>query len=298
MSGIPFADAARLLQDRWENPPACPVTWPDQLKGLADGLELDGLEPGLHVVDGRAGIGKTALGLIFACHAARNGTPVLYVTTEEDDTQLAARLVAIEADGLSWSHVQRNNLSDQERHAVGAALGRMVSAFGGRMRTYNPDPASPAACSVAAIREQVRDLNRIHDGLPAMVVVDCLQDLRGATGEERDMRERATSTVSALRNLAKPKTDQGWPGAVVLALSSVSPAGAPDTTDDPPEFGCVGRAADTVFVMEMQMDTDSTDKAGVLLCMKQRNGPGAGKAWEVVFNGPRGAWTIVAECRR
>jgi len=308
----PFADTATALRASWDREPdPCPCPWPPTMSELANGTDLDGLYPGLHVVTGGTGSGKTAWALAFACHAAREGTPVLYVTTEIEDIQLAARLVALETDGLSWTRVQRNDLSDQERYAAGDGLERLVAAFGGRLNTYNPDPASPAACSVAAIREQVRDLNRIHDGRPVLVVVDYLQELQGATGHERDTRDRVTSTAAALRNLAKPKMDQGWPGAVVLALSSVSRAFYGNVTDpdkltsasvhelrgSAKESGGVEFSADTALALVLEQDTDEPVKRGKVVGLKQRNGPGEGMAWEVVFNGPRGAWTVERSVR-
>ena len=74
---------------------------------------------GFYLLGGRPGGYKTALALNIALHAAKNGSRVLIVSLEMPRKQIAARLVAIDAVGLSASHVLSRRFTrrqEQERY--------------------------------------------------------------------------------------------------------------------------------------------------------------------------------------
>ena len=67
-----------------------PVPW----KALA-GLVGGGLWPGVHFIGGGTGVGKTALSMQIALHAARSRVPRLYVGLEMGPMDAVARTVAL-----------------------------------------------------------------------------------------------------------------------------------------------------------------------------------------------------------
>src|SRR5512146_2720472 len=81
-----------------------PLPWGDLAEALGGGLW-----PGLHVLTGGTGTGKTQLALQAALVAATAGTPTLYVGLELGEPDLVARLLALrmaEIDGAQapkWS---------------------------------------------------------------------------------------------------------------------------------------------------------------------------------------------------
>src|SRR5262249_52597631 len=74
-----------------------PLPWPDVAEALGGGLW-----PGLYVVVGNTGSGKTQFTLGTAIHAAQNGTPVLYIALEGSAFDLAARTAGLLLEG-HWS---------------------------------------------------------------------------------------------------------------------------------------------------------------------------------------------------
>jgi replicative DNA helicase len=90
-----LADSAeRLSRRRAEGKPVMGVATSlpklDQL--------LNGLNPGLHVLGGAPGAGKTTLALQMAVHAASTGVPVLYVTYENSPGNLILKALCAAAE--------------------------------------------------------------------------------------------------------------------------------------------------------------------------------------------------------
>ena len=104
--GLPgvMADAWQRMNARARGEERClPVPW----QSLADLYNGKGsspyvLRPGVHVLVGGTGSGKTQLALALALEAAHDGHPVAYVGLELDPVGLAARLAA-----LKWAQKVR-----------------------------------------------------------------------------------------------------------------------------------------------------------------------------------------------
>ncbi len=63
-----------------------------------------GLWPGFHIINKGTGVGGTQLALQLALHAAKNGTPALYLGLELGELDLALRVLGEEAR-VPWSRL-------------------------------------------------------------------------------------------------------------------------------------------------------------------------------------------------
>ena len=171
------------------------------------------------VLCGHTGRGKTALAVQMAEAAASFGAPVLYASMELGCEELVARFVAVRANDAHWVSVKRGLYSP-------AALTRV------REELIDACPAlylwapGGAGVSTEGLARMVRAIVAVHGKAP-FVVLDYVQRL--ATGDEGNgdsARRLAVSKLSGqLRTLSRPGEDGGsWPGAAILALSSVSRA--------------------------------------------------------------------------
>jgi len=87
--------------------------------GLADlDMRLGGIHRGeLDVIAGRPSMGKSALALTIAKHAAENNYPVVFVTAESPAPKVVQRLLA-EASGIENRNLSRGRLSDDDIRRV------------------------------------------------------------------------------------------------------------------------------------------------------------------------------------
>ena len=88
-------DRMKRRSDHKERP--VPIPWPDVSEALGGGLW-----PGLYVVVGNTGSGKTQFTLGTALHATQQGTPVLYIALEGSAFDLVARTSGLLLEG-HWS---------------------------------------------------------------------------------------------------------------------------------------------------------------------------------------------------
>jgi hypothetical protein len=96
-------EAWKRLEARSRGEERClPVPWP-ALAEIYDAHEPRAvLRPGVHVLVGGTGSGKTQLALALALEAAHDGHPVSYVGLELDTPGIGARLAALE-----WARIRR-----------------------------------------------------------------------------------------------------------------------------------------------------------------------------------------------
>lgn len=219
-----FGDAARDLK-AYRNPP--PVT-PTGFEAL-DALKGGGLCPGVHVLMGMPGAGKSALALDVALKVAMGRGRVLYVSAEMGRQQCLARLCSCLAamgatgadgeplQGFAWSRWEAMGGAcgpggeDAGTRAL-AALSKyapgLVLADGGRAVTV------PGLCAV--IREAAAM------GV-SLVVVDYLQRLAWPEGQEpSDQFQAVTRASKAVTAAAKEAR------VPALCLSSMNRAALKD----------------------------------------------------------------------
>lgn len=162
---------------------------------------------------GRPGLGKTALGLEFACHAATHGHPVLGISREMLVTALGRRLLA-QTSGVTATALRRGILDPADRTAIVAALPKLHAL---------PVWLSDRPITVAQIEALVRVAHAEH--AIQFVIVDYLQLIQGpaAITEKRLAVEHISTT---LKSLAMEL------GLVILCLSSLSRAMMTRSGDD------------------------------------------------------------------
>lgn len=191
-------DTFRRRREGEEKP--IPLPWPKLGQALNGGLW-----PGLYVLVGPTGSGKSQLALQAALHAAEAGTPVLYVGLELGAPGLVARLLGLRGR-RRWSEVW---LGEGAPPNVGdtAAL---------RGLPFHLDMGPPFGWSYDLLPERVAALVERY-GRPPLVVLDFLQLVQSPEGAERqDLRERIGRASYAARQAARAH------GAAVILVSSTA----------------------------------------------------------------------------
>lgn len=170
--------------------------------------QLAGLQPGaLIVVGARPAMGKTALSLGIASHAAvREQRPVLFFSLEMGHLELTQRLVAAEAR-IDASKLRTGRLTDADWSKITKAMGRLGE--GSLWIDDNP------ALTVTEIRSKARRLQDRLDQPLGLIVVDYLQLMSGrgsAESRQVEVAEISRGLKVLARELETP----------VMALSQLS----------------------------------------------------------------------------
>jgi replicative DNA helicase len=237
-------------------------------------LELDrmtsGLQPSeLIVVAGRPSLGKTALALNIASHAAtRLGKSVGMFSLEMSKESLVIRMLCSEAS--IDSHRFRGGFLDHAKDwpRITRALGRLAQA-----PLYIEDTP---ALSIMQIRAKARRL-KAEKGLD-LLIVDYLQLVTGH-GRFENRTQEVSYISRGLKGIAKELK------VPVLALSQLSRApeqrpGQRPQLSDLRESGSIEQDADVVIFIyrdrRTKEDEEPPEEPGVetkLIIGKQRNGP-------------------------
>ena len=218
----------------------------------------------LVIVAGRPSMGKTALCLNIAQHAAiTTKIPTAIFSLEMSKEQLAIRMLCSEAR-VDSARLRSGFLSESDWPKLTMAAGALSDA-----PLFIDDSA---AISVLELRAKARRL-KADRGL-GLVIVDYLQLMRGRSGVER--REQEISEISrSLKALAKELN------IPVIAISQLSrkaedrPGRRPQLSDLR-ESGAIEQDADVIiFIYRDEVynpDSDQRGQAEVIIG-KQRNGP-------------------------
>jgi len=238
------------------------------LAGVSTGLrDLDrmtlGLSPGLYLVAAATGTGKTAIAGQIALHVAEHHGPVVFVSMELTDVDLAVRLVSV-ITNIPKEQLVTGNLTTEQGNTVMAAIERLS-----RSRLHIVFGSGYTSGDIRAYALQVQAAEGTK---PALVVVDYVQLLRDVEGDGR-MRERNVS--AAARGL---KDVSGELGVPVLALVQLNRnrATRPDKRPqlaDLRESGDLENTADSVLgLYREEMDNPHTDdkKLAELSVLKKR----------------------------
>lgn len=190
--------AMTLEELRRGAPDVVPVPWPTLTRLLGGGLH-----PGEYVILGaRPGLGKTALALLLAVHAARAGVPTLVISLEMALQALGRRVYAQQAH-LSATALRRADLDAHELARLEATL----QALAGLPAWLDETPVTLRR--VEATSRRHIDRRRVR-----LVILDYLQ-LVGVP-KARDTRERIETVSRGLKLLAHAR------GVVVVALCSLA----------------------------------------------------------------------------
>ncbi len=163
-----------------------------------------GFWPGMYLVVGSTGSGKSQFALQLALDAAQAGTPVMYVALELDETHLYARAAGyLRRESGKWSEFYHGH------KPVPADVPAALAALPFHWDVSPPHGWDPdqIALSAAALRRLYPKTEHV------MVVVDFLQLV---AGKGRDLRERIGHAAYQARAAARDHH------AVVLLISSTS----------------------------------------------------------------------------
>lgn len=218
----------------------------------------------LIIVAGRPSMGKTALCLNIAQHAAINAKiPTAIFSLEMSKEQLAIRMLCSEAR-VDSARLRSGFLSESDWPKMTMAAGALSDA-----PIFIDDSA---AISVLELRAKARRL-KADRGL-GLVIVDYLQLMRGRSGVER--REQEISEISrSLKALAK---ELNIPVVAISQLSRKTEdrTGRRPQLSDLRESGAIEQDADVIiFIYRDEVYNPDSDRKGTaeVIIGKQRNGP-------------------------
>lgn len=243
----------------------------EMVTGVPTGfVDLDkmtaGLQPSdLIILAGRPSMGKTALALNMAQHAAiKCNEAVAIFSLEMSKEQLVLRMLCSEAR-VDAHKLRSGFLAREDWRKLTDAAGRLSDA-----KIFIDDTPGMTVLEMRAKARRLKAEHRL-----ALVIVDYLQLMRGRGGA--DNREQEISDISrSLKGLAKELS------VPVIALSQLSRAVETRGGDKKPqlsdlrESGAIEQDADVVmFVFREEVYRQDESNRGVaeILVRKQRNGP-------------------------
>lgn len=181
-----------------------PLPWPSVAKKMNGGLW-----PGLTVLVGSTGSGKSQWALQVALEAARKRVSVLYVGLELGPTGLVARLLGL-MTGRKWSRLFLGKDA--------AELDKVLAEHGDELQRLplHVEEAPPYGWKPDRLRTAVAALCAEHgpDEYPPLVVLDFLQLVSGDKGQP--LRERIQQAAYEARAVARDYN------AAVLVVSSTA----------------------------------------------------------------------------
>lgn len=223
-----------------------------------------GFQPGDFVVlAARPSMGKTALALSIAAHAASRGNSVGFFSLEMGAEQLALRMLSSQSR-VPHHSIRTGTIGSEEWVELTHAAGRLSE-----MKFYIDDTAMQ---TIADIRSRARKLV-VEQGL-SLLVIDYLQLIHGVRRHEN--RHQEVSEISrSLKALAKELS------VPIIALSQLSRAvdGRIDKRpmlSDLRESGAIEQDADVILFLyrDIVYNPETENPAlSELIIGKQRNGP-------------------------
>lgn len=191
-----------------------PMPWPSVSAALAGGLW-----PGLYILVGNTGSGKSQFALQAVYEAAKNGTPVLYVGLELGKVDLVARLMGLAA-GRKWSRLYLGNGDEPERELAEVAKLEAVRALA--ELPFHLEVGPPMGWSYDALYARASAMRELYPetngpgSRPFLVVLDFLQLVASPEGKSEELRERIGRAAYAGRAVARDLE------AAVLLVSSTA----------------------------------------------------------------------------
>lgn len=195
LAGFFLHDALKRMKarkDKAEKP--IPLPWDSVEKALHGGLW-----PGLHVLIGNTGSGKTQFALQIAVNAARKGTPVLYIGLELGKVDIIARLLALLASdvlgrNIQWSKLFLGTANDKDFEDVSSKVAVELDKLPLHLLL-----APPMGWKHKDLYPLVEKMVVQHKR-PPLVVLDFLQLV---DGDEKELRERIGKAAYGGRAVAK-----------------------------------------------------------------------------------------------
>jgi replicative DNA helicase len=257
-------EAFQILHQRYESK--------GSVTGLATGFnDLDeitaGLQPSdLIIVAARPSMGKTALAVNFAEHAAlKSRKAVAIFSMEMSASQLAFRLIS-SLGRINQQHLRTGDIQEEEWPRVTSAITLLSDA-----KIFIDDTP---ALSPGELRARARRLKREHD--LGLIVIDYLQ-LMAVPGNKENRATEISEISRGLKALAKELN------IPVIALSQLNRS-LEQRTDKRPvmadlrESGAIEQDADVIiFIYRDEYYNPESEQRGMaeIIVAKHRNGPTA-----------------------
>lgn len=174
-------------------------------------LARGGWRPGLVLLGGMPGVGKSAFALNFALHAASEGHPVLYLSVEHAPYEMLGRL---------FCRGTRRPISDYWNREPGYLAAAQEAAGEYRLENLylrtDPFIVEDHVGTVGRLREWAAEVAE-HTNRSPLIIVDYLQRLRPPESQSRYEANRQISMAGlGLRQIARDLS------APVVAISSVN----------------------------------------------------------------------------
>lgn len=205
-------DRMAARADQREHP--IPLPW----SSVSDALG-GGLWPGLYVLVGNTGCGKSQWALQAAVEAARRGTPVLYIGLELGRVDLVARLLGL-LTARRWSRLFLGN-GENARGEI-ATVRESDAARELAELPFHLELGAPMGWSYPELLTRARAMRELYpepDGpgsRPFLVVLDFLQIVSSPADAREEQRERIGRAAYTARAVARELD------AAVLLVSSTA----------------------------------------------------------------------------
>ena len=253
----------------------------DHVTGVRSGLKrldeiLGGFQPGLTILSGGPGTGKTTLALQMAADVSSSGVPALYVTFENSPEQLTMKGIAA-AGTLNSRDVKRGRVPVEKVKAAAQTWQRKAERLA--IIEGRPD------LTRGQIRGKARRLMNRFGAERCLIVVDYLQlyakaaeDLRGLSS----LRERVEDMGNQLRDVGMRLRSP------VLALASQHRGanygkGGSANLDTLKESGDLEYSADAVAFLTETEERMATSPARALDLTVAKNRHGETGTVELIF---------------
>jgi replicative DNA helicase len=238
--------------------------------GVPTGLKtLDaktgGLQPSdLILIAGRPGLGKTSLALCIIEHAAlRAGKTCAIFSLEMSELQLVQRLISMNAE-IDGNRIRRGRLSLPELQAISDASGRLQQA-----QIFVEESSRLTVTDILAKSRRLQ----AERGKLDMIVIDYLQLIEGAAGDEDNRVQEVAKISRALKAIAR---ELEVPVIAVSQLSrQIETRGTEPMLSDLRDSGALEADADLVMFLWQKDQQDRKDGLVRLKLAKHRNGPTA-----------------------
>lgn len=217
--------------------PPVPVPWPTLAQALGGGLR-----PGIHLITGVPGSGRTQVALEIAMHAAQSYIPTLFVGLSVGPQQLISRALGVAA-GVPWSALW--NGADPATIKVAKAQAAELAALPLSLQT-----ATRSGWGADYIYDYAETFAVAHEARPFLFVLDGVQ-LLAAPGNTPSLERRQR----ILRAIAEARAAVQNLGAVVVMVSHSSPVHAPGKPSEVDAAEWMGRDE---MLRELEAAADSS----------------------------------------
>lgn len=239
------ADATSRRLAMQEGRPLGPVTGFPKLDKLISGS----LMPGLHILHGSPGVGKSALALGIACHAQ---VPALFVSAELGAIEVLRRLIARHT-GTYLGRLKSGELTGDAVRELATKTASAYPLLGLMDATRFSAPVTHLAEALTSIRES--PAARCSNAPGALCVVDSAHTWSGrAFPDEADEYRRLALALDKLEELAQ---SLGIPLLLIAERSKAAMKGGQGAAAGHRRFEYAGET-----VLELDAEKDEDDGQG------------------------------------